>query len=103
MDEIGTVKLPIYRAVIEGTKTTYNVVVGTAVSLFYFVAGAIKGDVGLSSIAGPSGIAGIAGNAAKFGFVYFLSFIAFLSVQPWPLSIFCRFRLWTAEDCYFCL
>ena len=46
MDEIGTVKLPIYRAVIEGTKMTYNVVVGTALSLFYFVIGAIKGDVG---------------------------------------------------------
>jgi len=81
MDEIGTVKLPIYRAVIEGAKMTYNIVVGTAVSLFYFVVGAIKGDVGLGAIAGPVGIAGIAGNAAKFGFVYFLSFIAFLSVN----------------------
>ena len=81
MDEIGTVKLLFYRAVVEGTKMTYNVVVGTAVSLFYFVVGAIKGDVGLSAIAGPVGIAGIAGNAAKFGFVYFLSFIAFLSVN----------------------
>lgn len=81
MDEIGTVKLPVYRAVIEGTKMTYNVVVGTAVSLFYFVVGAIKGDVGLGAIAGPVGIAGIAGSAAKFGFVYFLSFIAFLSVN----------------------
>ena len=46
MDEIGTVKLPFYRAVIEGTKMTYNVVVGTALSLFYFVVGAIKGTVG---------------------------------------------------------
>ena len=81
MDEIGTVKLPIYRAVIEGTKRTYNVVVGTAVSLFYFVVGAVKGDVGLGAIAGPVGIAGIAGSAAKFGFVYFLSFIAFLSIN----------------------
>ena len=81
MDEIGTVKLPIHRAVIEGTKMTYNVVVGTAVSLFYFVVGAIKGDVGLGAIAGPVGIAGIAGSAAKFGFVYFLSFIAFLSIN----------------------
>ena len=81
MDEIGTVKLPIYRAVIEGTKMTYNVVVGTALSLFYFIVGAIKGDVGLSAIAGPVGIAGIAGSAAKFGLVYFLSFIAFLSVN----------------------
>lgn len=81
MDEIGTVKLPIYKAVVEGTKMTYNVIVGTAVSLFYFVIGAIKGTVGLGAIAGPVGIAGIAGSAAKFGFVYFLSFIAFLSVN----------------------
>ena len=52
MDEIGTVKLPFYRAVIEGTKMTYKVVVGVALSLFYFVVGAIQGDVGLSAIAG---------------------------------------------------
>ena len=81
MDEIGTVKLPIYRAVIEGTKMTYNVVVGTALSIFYFIVGAIKGTIGLSAIAGPVGIAGIVGSAANFGFVYFLSFIAFLSVN----------------------
>ena len=88
MDEIGTVKLPIHRAVIEGTKMTYNVVVGTALSIFYFIAGAVKGTVGLSAIAGPVGIAGIAGGAAKFGFVYFLSFIAFLSVNLAIINIF---------------
>ena len=53
MDEIGTVKLPIYRAVIEGTKRLTMSSSGRLFLLFYFVAGAIKGDVGLSSIAGP--------------------------------------------------
>lgn len=81
MDEIGTMKLPIYKAVVEGTKMTYNVVIGTAVSLFHFVIGAIKGDAGLSAIAGPVGIAGMTGGMAKLGFVYFLSFIAFLSIN----------------------
>ena len=81
MDGVGTVKLPIHRAIIEGAVMTYNIVIGTAVSLFGFVVGAIKGTVGLSAISGPIGIAGIAGSAAKFGFVYFLSFIAFLSIN----------------------
>lgn len=81
MDEIGTVKLPIHRAVIEGAKMTYNVVVGTTISIFYFIIGAIKGTVGLSAIAGPVGIAGIVGSAANFGLVYLLSFIAFLSIN----------------------
>ena len=81
MDAVGTVKLPIHRAIIEGSIMTYNVVIGTAVSLFGFIVGAIKGTVGLSAISGPVGIAGIAGSAAKFGFVYFLSFIAFLSIN----------------------
>lgn len=81
MDAVGTVKLPIHKAIIEGAIVTYNTVVGTAVSLFGFIVGAIKGTVGLNAISGPIGIAGIAGSAAKFGFVYFLSFIAFLSIN----------------------
>ncbi len=81
MDAVGTVKLPVHKALTEGAIMTYKVVVGTAVSLFKFVVGAIKGTVGIGAISGPVGIAGIAGSAAKFGFVYFLSFIAFLSIN----------------------
>ena len=71
MDAVGTVKLPIHRAIIEGAIMTYNMIVGTAVSLFGFIVGAIKGTVGLSAISGPVGIAGIAGSAAKFGLFFF--------------------------------
>jgi len=81
MDEVGTVKLSLPKAFIEGSKLTYQLVIGTALSIFHFIAGAIKGTVGLSAITGPVGIAGIVSGAAKFGFVYFLNFMAFLSVN----------------------
>lgn len=81
MDEVGLVKLSPYKSVIEGAKMTFNLTVGTAVSIFYFIAGAIKGTAGLSLITGPVGIVGIVGGAAKFGFTYFLSLVAFLSIN----------------------
>ncbi|RJQ32322.1 RIP metalloprotease RseP [Candidatus Parcubacteria bacterium] len=81
MDEVGTVRLPVHRAIWEGSIMTYHVVVGTAVGIYNFIAGAIAGEVGLSAITGPVGIAGIVGSAADFGFVYFLSFMAFLSIN----------------------
>ncbi|MCK6462210.1 MAG: RIP metalloprotease RseP [Candidatus Pacebacteria bacterium] len=81
MDEIGTVKLPVLRSFLEGAKTTYNVLIGTALSFYNFVAAAIKGEAGLGAITGPIGIAGFVGSAAKFGFGYFVSFVAFLSVN----------------------
>lgn len=81
MDEVGTVKLSLPKAFIEGSKMTYQLTTSTALSIFHFVAGAIKGTVGLSAITGPVGIAGVVSGAAKFGFVYFLNLMAFLSIN----------------------
>lgn len=81
MDEFGLVRLPIHKAIIYGSQTTYHVVINTAVGLFNFITESIRGNTGLSALTGPVGIAGIAGSAAKFGFVYFLNFIAFLSIN----------------------
>lgn len=81
MDKIGIVRLPLGQAAWEGTKATYYVIINTALGMFYFVADAIKGTAGISSLVGPIGIVGITGSAAKMGFAYLLSFMAFLSVN----------------------
>ena len=62
---------------------TYNVVVGTALSLFYFVIGAIKGDVGtFSAIADLCGHRRNCRQCRQIRFcLFFLSFIAFLSIN----------------------
>lgn len=87
MDEIGILKLPFYKSIWEGAKTTYNLTVGTAMAFFNFAAEAIKGKSVLDAIAGPVGIVSLTGGAAKLGFVYFLNFIAFLSVNLAILNI----------------
>jgi len=81
MDEIGIVKLPIHRAIWEGAKTTYNLTIIIAVSLFNFVLDAFRGLAGFEQVLGPVGIVGVTGTAAKLGFGYLLSFMAMLSIN----------------------
>lgn len=81
MDTIGTLKLPIHKALWEGLKLTSHLVVGTAVGFYHLVAGALSGSGDMSAVTGPIGIVGIVGDAAKFGFIYLLSFTALISVN----------------------
>jgi regulator of sigma E protease len=81
MDTIGTLKLPIYKAVWEGLKLTTDLTVGTAIGFYKLIAGALTGTGDMSSVTGPIGIVGVVGDAAKFGFIYLLSFTALISVN----------------------
>jgi regulator of sigma E protease len=81
MDMIGTLKLPVHKAVWEGLKLTYDITIGTAVGFYKLIKGAITGTADMSSITGPIGIVGVVGDAAKFGFIYLLSFTALISVN----------------------
>jgi regulator of sigma E protease len=81
MDQIGTVKLPIYQAFWEGLKLDCFVVKGTIVGLYTLIAQAIQGKGSMSDITGPVGMVGIVGNAYEFGFAYLLSFAALISVN----------------------
>lgn len=87
MDTIGIVKLPVYFAVWEGMKMTFQTTVGVALSFFYFIVDAIKGVVGFESIAGPVGIVSATGAVAKMGLSYLLSFVAFLSINLAVINI----------------
>ncbi|NQV88425.1 MAG: RIP metalloprotease RseP [Parcubacteria group bacterium] len=81
MDMIGVLKLPILPAVIEGLKTTINLIWATTIGLGIFIGNAILGRGDFSQVAGPVGIVGIVGDVTNLGFVYLLSFTAFISIN----------------------
>jgi len=81
MDMIGTLKLPIHRAVWEGLKLSGNVFVDTLKGFYNLIHGAILGKADMSTLTGPVGIVGVVGDAAKFGFIYLLSFTALISIN----------------------
>jgi regulator of sigma E protease len=81
MDTIGTLKLPIHKAIWEGLKLTWDVTVGTVVGFYHLIHDAFLGHADLSTLTGPVGIVGVVGDAAKFGFIYLLSFTAFISIN----------------------
>ncbi len=81
MDQIGTLKLPVYRALWEGMKLDWSITKGTVVGLYTLIAQSLHGKANLSEVTGPVGMVGIVGDAYKFGFAYLLSFTALISVN----------------------
>lgn len=81
MDIIGTLKLPIHKALWEGLKLSSNLVVATVHGFYTLIHDGITGNGNLSSVTGPIGIVGVVGDAAQFGFIYLLSFTALISIN----------------------
>lgn len=81
LDLVGTLRLPIYRAVWEGAKITLNLTRETAIGLAKFVYQIFDGSADFSQVAGPVGIVGLVGGAAKSGLSYLLTFTAFISIN----------------------
>lgn len=81
MDTIGTLRLPVHKAVWEGLKLSGEVFVGTVVGFYNLIYSAIIGQGSMSALTGPVGIVGVVGDAAKFGFIYLLSFTALISIN----------------------
>lgn len=81
MEDVGTLNLPAHLAIYEGGKFTAHMIAGVSVGLYELVAGFVKGNPDLSSIAGPVGIAGLVGDAAKLGITYLLMFTALISIN----------------------
>ncbi|MEI6660015.1 MAG: RIP metalloprotease RseP [bacterium] len=81
MDIIGTLKLPFYKAIWEGFKLSWDLVVATASGFYTLIHDALIGHGNIAIITGPVGIVGVVGDAAKFGFIYILSFTALISIN----------------------
>lgn len=81
MDLIGTLRLPVHKALWQGMKTTLNLTWGTVAGLGTFIGDAFRGKADVAQVAGPIGIIGLVGDASKLGFIYILSFTAFISIN----------------------
>jgi len=81
MDMIGTLKLPVHKAVFEGLKLSGDIFVGTLEGFYNLIKSAVVGKADMSQLTGPVGIVGVVGDAAKFGFIYLLSFTALISIN----------------------
>ena len=81
MDEIGTLKLPVHLALIEGARTTYLLTKNTVVGLGQFLWNLVQFKSDFSQVTGPVGIAGIVGDATNLGFVYLISLVAIISIN----------------------
>lgn len=87
MDQVGTVKLPIHKAFIEGFILTKATVKNVAIGLYYFVSDAFRGKADFSQVTGPIGIVGLVGEATTLGVVYLMSFAAFISINLAVINI----------------
>lgn len=87
MDMIGTLKLPVHKALWEGLKLTTDLTVGTAVGFYRLISQAVLGNGDISAMTGPVGIVGVVGDAAQFGFIYLLSFTALISINLAVLNL----------------
>ncbi len=81
MDDVGRLRLPAYRAVIEGTKITGTMTVAVAFGLFDFFRSVVTGGADFEAVAGPVGIVGIVGDAAQLGIVSVMILTAVISVN----------------------
>jgi regulator of sigma E protease len=81
LDMVGTLKLPLHKALIEGAQLTASITWGTIKSFGMLITGAFTGKASINDVTGPVGIVGVVGDAARFGFVYLLSFTALISIN----------------------
>lgn len=81
MDNVGTLSLPIHKAIWEGGRTTLNIIHLTVFGIGNLIKDAIKGDADMANIAGPVGIIGLVGDASRLGFAYLLTFTALISIN----------------------
>ncbi len=87
MEEVGTLKLPVHRALWVGLKRTWEFTEMTAVGLGGFFAGAFTGEADLSQVTGPVGIVRAVGGAAESGVTHLLLFTALISINLAVINI----------------
>ncbi|MEK7635006.1 MAG: RIP metalloprotease RseP [Patescibacteria group bacterium] len=81
MDTIGTLKLPIHKAIYEGGRTTIRLSYLTVESIAGLIKGVLTGKANISEVTGPVGIVGLVGDASRLGFSYLLTFTALISIN----------------------
>jgi regulator of sigma E protease len=81
MDMVGTLRLPIHKALWVGGVKTYQYTQMTAVGIYGFIGNTITGHADFSQVTGPVGIVHAVGEAANVGVVNLLLFTALISIN----------------------
>lgn len=81
LDVIGTLRLPLHKALYQGAILTVDLTKNVAVGLGTFLKNLVIAKADLAQVTGPIGIVGLVGDAANLGFIYLLSFTAFISIN----------------------
>ena len=81
LGDVGTLRLPIHKAIIEGIILTGEMTRLIAIGLAGFIVSAFTLSADFSQVAGPVGIVSLVGDAAALGFVALLNFTAIISIH----------------------
>lgn len=81
MDMVGTLSLPIHKAIYEGGKTTFEITYLTVRGIVGLIKDAVRWKADISQVAGPVGIVGLVGDASRLGFAYLITFTALISIN----------------------
>jgi len=85
--DVGTVKYPWYKALVEGFKATFILLWAILVGLYGLLHSILKGVSIGAQVAGPVGIATMTGQMANMGWVYLVQFTAMLSLNLAVINI----------------
>ncbi len=81
MDRIGTLRLPLPLALLEGTERTWYYTDVTARGIASFLGGFFRGTSDFSQVTGPVGIVNAVGVAASLGYANLVIFTAIISIN----------------------
>jgi regulator of sigma E protease len=81
MDMVGTLSLPMPKAVYEGGRATFKITYLTVGGLLNLIKEAVRGRADISQVTGPVGIIGLVGDASQLGFAYLITFAALISIN----------------------
>lgn len=87
IDVVGTLRLPIHLALIEGARATYTMAREIVIGMAQFFSQAVRGDADLAAVSGPVGIASVVGEVRELGFAYLITFTAFISINLAVLNL----------------
>jgi len=82
LDTVGTLHLPVHKAIIRGFEKTWELTTLTAGFLFDLILGIFSGDkTNLGAVTGPIGIVPVVGEALQIGFSFVVIITALISIN----------------------
>ena len=81
MDMVGTLSLPLHKAIYQGGKATVVMTYLTVDGLFNLAKDALFGRADVSQVTGPVGIVSLVGDASRLGISYLITFTSLISIN----------------------